>query len=233
MASVTVTTLLQRVEDAVDMENFVSQATLLRWANTVHPQFVAKIARHGWAPIISSYTITATGATSYTPTSSGTPVEMIAIVGVYRSDGDSFIKLRPVDHAQKPSTTSYEQADYFRVRTLEAGGVSIELFPVPSAGTYIVDYIPVPSVLVTSAPGAGQVSSVNYPAGWEEWLVLKLAQQCLAREETINPKIDEQFAKLELEIERQIRDRVAGTAKIRNADHEYQDITDVSEWVWI
>jgi hypothetical protein len=232
MASVSVTTLLQRVEDAVDMENFVSQAALLRWANVLNPRFVAMLGRAGWAPMISSYTITATGATSYTPSSGGN-IEMLAVVGVYRQEEDSFTKLRCIDHLQKPGVQVQSDAGYFRVKTLEAGGVSVELYPIPSSGTYIIDYIPVPLVLVTGTPGAGETNTVNYPAGWEEWLVLQLGRKCLTREETVSPAIESELKKVEEEIERMIRDRVYSSAKVRNADSEFEDASDSSTWIWV
>lgn len=231
MPSVAVSTLLQRVEDAVDTENFVEQAVLLRWANAIHPRFVVKLARWGWAPKVSNYAITATGASSYVPTS-GTPIEMLAVVGVYRQDGDDYVKLRPVDHFQKPGSRTAE-ATAFRVQTLDTGGISIELLPTPASGTYIVDYLPAPSQLVTGTPAAGQTDTVNYPAGWEEWLVLELARRSLGREETTNPALEEEIHRTEKDIEQMIRDYVYTSAKIRNVDGQDRGVPDTSQWVWL
>lgn len=234
MASVPVTELLQRVEDAADMENFVTQEVMLRWLNVIHPRFRKKLAEYGWAPIVASYEITADGSTSYTPVDGDdVPLEMMAIFGVWRVDEGEFVKLKCVDFMTKPSERASFNAGYFKVQTLEAGGVSISLFPVASEGTYIVDYLPVPSVLVTGTPDDGEADSVNYPAGWEEWLVLQLVRKCYAREETSNPSIEKEFTEVEKEIERMCRDRIVGTAVIRNVDARFDDIFDSSEWIWI
>ncbi len=227
MAQIQVSTLLQRVEDAVDMENFVDQAVLLRWLNAIYPRFKSKLLRMGWAAPIETINLS-TGSGSY-------GLEVLAVVGVYMKDGSSYRKLRPIYHDSKPSTET-GTPEAFRVTFLEGAAFRIDLFPEPAPGTFdsqtfLMDYVAAHTPLAVTA-GAGLATSLLMPNGWEEWLVLQLARKCLAREETINPAIENEFERVEKDIEQQIRDHVWASARIRNTDTAYEDASNPSDWIW-
>lgn len=228
MPSNLVSTLLQRVEDEIDAENFVDQAVLLRWLNAVYPRFVSKMYRLGWAAPISTAALT-TGSGTYA-------LDVMAVIGVYMKDGTSYKKLMPIDHMQKFPTDT-DEPSYFRVSYTEAALFKIDIFPTPPVGSYdattfVMDYVAAPTPLAVTA-GAGVSTSLILPSGWEEWLVLELARRCLSREETINPALEERFKDTTKDIEQQIRDYVFTSAKIRNVDMLESEALDPTKWTWL
>lgn len=88
---------------------------------------------------------------------------------------------------------------------------------------------------------AEQVNYVDYPNGWEEWLVCEVARVALLREETQNPALETRMRLIEGEVERMAADRLfAQGPKVRNVDRTQRDPWQVSgalgsieDWYWL
>lgn len=236
MPSVPVSTLLTRIDDITDNDNpnWVSETMKLRWLNAARPRLDSVIARAGWPLNISLYTVSATGAPAY-----DTAVQVMAVAGVFEYKDGRYRSLRN-GHVMDRRTDVAGDAREFVV--YDTGGTTrIEFRPAPATGTYRVYYLPQPLVMVTGSPGVGQESSVNYPSGWEEWMVLEAARQAHGREEAENANVERRIREIERDIERMASDRLFGQGpRVRDVRASQEDHWSISamldsgnNWVWL
>lgn len=246
MPSVPVTDLLTRVRDITDMndDQFIEDEVLLRWLNAAVPRLDQIILRAGWV-------INYIGASFETNTggSDGTEgydigEQAAAIIAVYEAVSSTEVRmLRATSAADKAVALPGTRATHFFVSNdTDTGNTVISLRPNPGGqATYAVYYIPASPTLVTGTPSAGEADEVLYPSGWEEWLVLEVARQVNAREESMNPLIEDRKRELEKDIERMASDRVfAQGPKVRNVDRVERDNWTISSalmspdtWTWL
>ena len=222
MDATTVTELIARAVAAADMnDNFVSTAQWIYWANTANRELAVKVAQLGVPYGLYETTINLTGATTYAIS------EPLAIVAVYfvQSDG-TYKRLKGINPVQKRfvSTTSTGDPRQFHVRaTPSTGEVEFKFFPNPTSGSVIVLGITYPAVLVNGS------SSVYYPLNWEEYIVLRMAQNALSKEETLNPGIERQMERIEQHIESSASNYLmTDLPSIRDLDKDDWDTT----WIW-
>lgn len=172
MAAVTLLELRTRIRQRTDNEHsggFVSDDEINQLINLHNRALYGLLVRHGLQRSESVYSITANGSTSY-----ALPVDMFALLGVYRVDTGSTSKiwLGRHDHRHRPSSSLKGDASTYRL----VGG-NIEFSPIPSTGSYELVYIPEPATLALDS------DLVDGVLGWEEYIVLCASIDILQKEE--------------------------------------------------
>jgi hypothetical protein len=229
MATTTVANLIARAQAASDQyDNFVTTAQWLSWVNVFNKQLAVMVAQLGYPYHQYDETITITGSSTYTVD------EPLAILGLYRVREDGKLKklklMNPVEGRVLGSATSGEAEKWWIQRNTD-NDVTISVYPVPPVGSLplLLLAIEMPSELDID-------DSVKYPLGWEEFIVLSMAEAALGKEETINPTIEKQLAKCVSHIQSSAANYIMASApKIRNIKDEnsHFDYTEPGEWLWI
>lgn len=161
MARVAVRTLLKRVRDSLDTaeDEWLENATLLRWLNAALPRFQSMLHRESWVTDYGVYSIEASEATG----SEGyeLPVVASAIVGVYRVvDENDIRRLVPTTLEDRPFALVRAPATrFFATNQGVAGATTVHLRPLPVTDVYLVIYIKEPPHLVLeNGAGIGPIS---------------------------------------------------------------------------
>lgn len=200
MATVNVSELITRAQQAADMEDdFISQSTWLYWANVEYKKLWTKIARMGYPIQYVETAVTWTGALQYTTS------EPTAIVGIFGLTTTGRRYRIPIKHpADNKYSGSYRQGTpsecHIKSEALN-NQIIITFWPVPQSGSCYIGVIEKPKKLVLSAPGADESTTLNFPMGWEERIVLGMARRALGKEETTNPAIEREIAETDNMIE--------------------------------
>lgn len=130
-----------------------------------------------------------------------------------------FYKLLGVDleyHGIMRSLKRYEQAERNTFRELRPEalpryalvGSNLRLYPIPTAGLAgTIRYIPEATALTTGA------STVNYPNGWEKYIVIDAAIQALLKEESPVSGLVAERERIEREIQQAKENRDLATPK--------------------
>lgn len=218
---ITTTELVARAKAIADMhDNFVTPDEWMYWARQERLALDYLMARSGWTQAVTQTTVTTTGAGNYTLTMP------LAVVAVYESSTQGLRRLRynnAVDFAkQVPGSTLVvgPAAEYsLRLSPTSPGSLTLNFFPEPAAGgTYLVAYIPLPNPLALTAT-TGYDTSVVYPMGWEERIVVGMAKRALVKEESDTSAVDRMIAEWNAEIERAVTNMVLSEApRIRDTD---------------
>jgi hypothetical protein len=200
MPSTTYTDILDRARSTADMRDsdFVTPTDWLRWANLEKYALDVTIARAGIILKEGREDITATGAAQYEIN------DPIAVLGVYELRDGRYRRLRSsdtMDGAGFHQTNVTGQGQIYRVFQNTLGKISIQFYPIPTDGTYQVFIVPQDAALTTS-------SSVNYPLGWEERIVLGMAKRALSKEESPTKHVDDLMAQTDRLIEEAAWDRL-------------------------
>lgn len=245
MAAVQVTELIERIRDITDCDSdqFVTDAMLLRWLNNARPRLESMIARAGWV-LNMQVDGTDSGPSDLVAGAIELNDEVMAIVAVYEYYTDGTTRILRSTHPTWPAVTTGSSAGFYFVDgpgEIPGGTTTatrVHLRPVPQSGNYFVYYLPVPVKLVTGTPAADEDDEVNYPNGWEEWLVLEVARQVLAREESINPAIEQRKLEIEKSVVQMAGDRLfAQGPRVRDVAYQGSDqsslFTDPGSWLWL
>lgn len=196
MATVTVTELIAEARQKADMVNtrFVTDAFVLSALNNRNNQLNALLITNQLMVDELEQVITADGSAYY-----AFPTRYFSTLDVYYDPGGSqdMVRLHRTSNRSRPRTTNIEHAESYG--TTSSGLV---LKPAPTTGTYRHFYIPSPLKLVETVSDANtEVATVNYPMGWEEFLSVGAAIDCLSKEETVNPELNKKIAQIERRIE--------------------------------
>jgi hypothetical protein len=234
MPSYTGQELIDRAADAADMhDNFVKPATWLRWASLERYALELLMARSGWPTDLATGTITVTGAEAGEFTVAADP-DMMAVVVVHEIESDGLRRLKYTDAVtflhQVPGSPVHTSSDvgFYRVKR-DNDGITFNFFPNPSPGVQIlVTYIPMPARLTTTA------STVNYPMGWEERIVLGMARRALAKEESDTSEIRGQYKDISDQVEQLSWNRVMSESpSVRNVDRQALELPAREYWAWV
>jgi hypothetical protein len=227
MSTVTVQSLIDRAVAASDMkDNFVRNSQWLAWANQAYKELSVMVAQMGVPYFQYDETITATGASEYAIE------EPVAIVAVYRlTPTGKLHKLLPNDSIQMQlSTLTTGEPSRYAVKRVD-NTVVLQFVPSPSSGSIVVRAIRHPLVLVLEDPGVGETTSISLPLGWEEYIVLKMARNALAKEETVHPLIETQLREIIEHV------NVSGRNYIMTDIQKIRDVRSDNwisdEWVWV
>lgn len=209
MPTVQLTELITRAALAADMhDNFATNAWVY-WANVEDKALRVRLAQCSFPTEFAEVTIAANPNTlDYNLN------EPLAIVSVnyLRADG-SLKKLFHIPMADRRWKTplDFGEPTHFSCYTHQnvPNIIILNFYPKFSSGSVIVDTVPLPQKL-SLTPAAGESSSVSLPLGFEERIVLGMAQRALAKEETINPALERQIAKADEHIDNACFRRLIG-----------------------
>lgn len=222
-------------------DDFVTTAQWLAWLNYEHRALTLFIARSGYVHMMEQGTVTATGDLEYTPVFTPTDgvgnQDPVAILGVFETDTSTGTRRRLL-HAnlvdRPPYSGTVGPARYYNLyRKRDDGLLRIVFHPNPASGTYATFYIPAPTALEDLS------DTVDYPHGWEEWIVLNMAARALEKEEGDARSILRRVQKIEQHVEEAGWSlQLAQTPTVRNVDKTERGWTDiwpppVSEWFFV
>ena len=247
MPSTTVTSLIDRAKAISDMtDNFVTPGQWVAWASQERLALDLFLARSGWTLPFSDFNITVAGneAGAYVVNPTG---GVMAIVCVLQYDSSG--RVRALEHEngvdflrRVPGYTGSPRGHSRYYRTSWSGdNITLNMYPEPSAGeTYKVVYIAHPKRLAISSPGTWEETSVAYPMGWEERVVLGMARRALIKEESSTTAIDSEIGLWDSRIEEACWSRVLSSSPaVRNVDPTHYAWTDrysyppFGLWVWV
>lgn len=234
MAVITVQEIVDRARSAADMQssNFVSETEWIRWFNVENKRLQLLIAKAGWVVKYQSYFITADG----TNPASYAVTEPMIVLGVWEMKDNGYRRLKPADGLDVgfPGSLTTGDAKYFAVASGTGGNAFVTLFPAPLSGTYLVLTVREPPLVTTMA------DTVEYPGGWEDYIVYGLARRALSKEESPTSHVDALYSEAERHVNEMCWDRtMAAHQTVRNVDKLERGWTDVptvpsrEEWLWV
>lgn len=237
----TVQSLIDRAKAAADMhDDFVTESQWLAWVNVEHRAFLYFLARSGYILRVASTDIVANGQGEYVLVD-----EPLAIIGVWEQTSDG--RMRPLRYnnliegtrqmgdgagpdrgAAKEFVVTWEGEDD------PSAAFRVNFWPEPDSGTYVVKLISAPVTLTIG-------SSVNYPGGWEERIVLRLARRAILKEEGDVRGIDTEIAIVESWVQEAVwNQNLSQAPTVRNVDKLERGwvsqptwLPPVREWVFV
>jgi hypothetical protein len=132
-----------RARSLADQDNstFPTSAQYLEYLSDRGEELWDRMLAAGLKPAVTTTSVTATGAASYTLGT--TP---ISVLSVERNDGQERIPLHRAEDWELPALRSIGSgngfADFYEITGGATGALSLELYPLPSTGTYTVRYVP-------------------------------------------------------------------------------------------
>lgn len=240
MPTITTQTLVDRARAAADMhDNFVTDAEWMSWATQERMALDLLLARSGWVQDYDTVTYTVTGTENGVFDFGLTSV--MAVIGVWESGTAGVRRLQLEDSVNffrqlNGSTIAVGHPKSYRVKA-NNDALSFNFWPTPSTGTVLVAlYIDHPATLSLS----GGTTSVIYPMGWEERIVLGMARKALEKEESDSTPILRRMKEMESQIEELCWSRVTAEApSVRNVDLDTRGWTDRfvfppwQQWAWL
>jgi hypothetical protein len=217
VASVSLTSLVARIRERADMvgSTFVTDTatSLYAWINEANQKLHGKLVEALGEEYVSSVATLTTiaGTADY-----AVPTGFFKLYGVELTLSGEVTSLEPYMRAERNdyrnanragfNNSSWERPRYSLI------GSNIRLYPIPqSVLTGSILYAPEATVLTTGA------DTVNYANGWERFIVLDAAIQCLAKEESaVRTLIDERDAVIkEIDLAKEQRD-LANPKRVRD-----------------
>lgn len=184
MAAVTLTNLVARVRERADMvgSSFVADSAngLYAWINEANQKLHGKLVEALGEEYVSS-----TSALTLVPGTAdyAVPSGFFKLYGIDLLIGGEYESLEPYMRAERNDYRNANRAVFqhngYTLPRYALVGSNIRLYPVPNAAlTGSILYAPEATVLTAGG------DTVNYPNGWERFIVLDAAIQCLAKEES-------------------------------------------------
>jgi hypothetical protein len=247
MPTVTLQKLLDRAKATSDMrDNFVTPTQWVDWANQERQSLDLFLARSGWVdPLVEGTTLTNSAGTYTLTLASGVP-GIMAIIGIWETTANSVRRLAHEDavsfYRQTVGNTTNPSGHAKYYRLIRSGDtVKFNFYPEPNLAseTYVVAYLPLAQPLSLTA-GTGLDTSVSYPMGWEERIVLGMARRALIKEESSTSAVDSEIKLWESRIEEACWSKnMSEVPAIRNVDRvEYGwvdriDFPPPYTWSWL
>lgn len=204
MTAVSLTTLRARVRERADMPiaGFVadSATSLDAWINEGVQQLHEKlIEAYGsdYKETSASYTTTGTDNVPL-------PADFFKLLGVDMNLAQGVATLSAFNRAERNAfrnaTVSYRSLPCYKL-----SGNNLRLLPAPATGTTgTIWYAPVATLLVNAG------DTVDFPNGWERYVVLYAAIQALMKEESSVHDLRIELASMEAKLQSIIENRDAG-----------------------
>lgn len=163
------TRIKQRTFNEHSGSNFVTDAELTQLINKSQNELFGLLLLNGLDSLPETdYSVTADGSTSY-----DLPDDFVAVIGVWRQQGDFYIRLPRHNARVKPSSQN-GMAESYRVWG-QRTGAKLEFNPTPSEGDYVVRYHP---ALTDLSADSDELDGV---IGWEEYVVVDVAIDVLIK----------------------------------------------------
>lgn len=233
MAATLYTEMIDRAKSAADMhDGFPSIVTWLYFLNAELNKLWVRLLRSGYPPTVTSVPVVATGAAAYTATE---PSAVIAMHGSTVSGSTTRYYNIPIKRLWEKTTIrsgTYPFECYID-SAVATGLINISFYPNPTSGTFTLLVVPKPAKVVSGTPAAGQSSSVVLPFGWEERVVLGMAQRALAKEETVNPNIEREISALDEQIDTHVMDYILGQSNAASATGDFPTALQTNYLNWI
>lgn len=216
MATVTELEARARIRADQDGSTFPTTAQYRELISDAAEELWNKMIAAGFKPAQTSATLTATGAASYTVASN-----VAVILSVERVEGRDRLPLRRAEEYELPylrSVSSNSQATHYDLVAGSVSSLTIELFPTPLTGQYVVRYVPRFTRFTT---GADQW--VGLPAS-DSYIVLHAARAALRKEGDPARDIDGELAEVYEQVCRMaswLDGQFPG--RIRDARHAHDD----------
>lgn len=204
-------------------------------------------------PLAAIKDVTADGSANYEINSvSGSPVGVMCVMWVAEVVGGGLRYLRPAQTADGPVPFGDGQTGvptHFAVYGHETAGVTLEMHPLPSSGTYRLALITAPGVLVDpdATPVAGEtqtITGLSRPA--ENRLCLGMAERALVRAGQYSPGLEKLIERADAEVTfHAARRNGQGSPRVKNRDwfnrrwpRRGQDLTlgatpGTEDWWWL
>lgn len=198
MAAVTLTTLRARVRERADMTGsaFVadSATSLDAWINEAHQKLHAMVVDAFGEEYVSS---TSAFTTLADTADYALPADFYKGLGVDLTIAGDVVALLPYMQPERNFyRNSHLLADPSSRPRYRLVGSNLRLYPIPQAGlTGSIRYAPAATTLTNGG------DSVNYPNGWERFIVIDAAIQCLIKEESDVRALMVERERIEKEIE--------------------------------
>lgn len=176
-APVTLAELSARVRERADMvgSDFITESALYKWITEAHQKLHGMLVDalgEEYAYELASFT-TATGQIDF-----AVPCCFYKLYGVDLEINGEIVALRPFNRAERNIYRNTQSTSNIPPMYSLSGG-NLKLFPVPPAGlSGEVIYAPEATRLTLST------DQVSYPNGWERFIVIDAAIQCLLKEES-------------------------------------------------
>lgn len=216
MAAVTLTTLRARAREKADLtgSNFVADSanSLDSWINEGAQQLHEKLVEAYESEYVEKETALSlvVGQSDYT-----LPSDFLKLFGVDLTIQGDVRTLKPYTRAERNTfrnASQYGQLFFPRYRLVNR---SLRLLPAPNAAyTGTLLYAPVlqvtkadTTVINTLVDGT---DTVDFPNGWERYIVFYAAIQAGIKEETDVTKLQQEFAKMDAKLDDIIANRNAG-----------------------
>lgn len=212
MAAVTLATLRTRARERADQTNstFVSDARALDWINEGHAKLHELLIKaYGEEFLETSASITTVNGQDYV----NLPNDFFILYGVELIVGGVYQTLKPFNRTERNLYRNGQLGYWRMLPRYKLSGSKLRLLPVPD-GVYTgnIWYAPV------STPLSADLDTVNYPNGWERYIVCYTAIQMMMKEESDTRDLRVELQKME--------DELKEIAQRRNADmpHTASDI---------
>lgn len=213
---VTVQTLVDRVLESIDMEDgFATPSMVVRELNAAHPRFLFMLEACQWVhnPVAESFT------------TNGSEQRVLAtramsVLGVFIRSGSCWLKLKSESGAAPIESTGWYGSSRYRLNNSNGQTAVVFNPPIPAGMQMEIRYLEEPPELVLTAPVSPQVDYVDYPGGWEEWLVLDVAEKMAGREESVNTLISQRKKEIEEAVVSMASNQLATDgARVANVDN--------------
>lgn len=212
MAAFTLTTLRARVREKADMPvaGFIADTStsLDAYINEGIELLHDKLIEAYGADYVEK-------STTYTYNSGdiSLPQDFYKLLGVDLNASGAVITLEPYNRRERNTFKNAGTFGFYgtipRYKLSSVGGVAgtgaLRLLPPPASGaTGTIWYSPVATTLVNAS------DTVNFPAGWEKYVVIYAAMQCLAKEESDTSFLQGQLAMLDEKFKSIVENRDVG-----------------------
>lgn len=218
MTAVTLTTLRSRVRERADMPvaGFIADSA------TSLDAFINEGVQRLHEKLVSAYGDEYVSSTQALTIVAGTkdyalPTDFFKLYGVDIIHNGRTQTLRPFMRAQR-NDFQHPYSSWAVVPKYTIRGSNLHLEPSPVATTGTLFYAPCAALLVQTS------DAVNYPNGWERYVVMYAAIQCLIKEESDTGPLTSQLRLWEAELDAVAQDRDA--AFPRNV----VDVESISVW---
>lgn len=228
MAAVTLAQLISRSRNRANMErsSFVSDSELTDYINEaamrLH-ELVAAAYGNEYVKSVSTGTTTA-GQSDY-----NLPSDFFKLTGVDMTFNGKEVALKRYMEPERNAYKNMATTSWLSIPRYKLDNAKVRFLPAPNASiSYSIIYIPLLQVthnssVVNKFTYTDTSDTVNFPNGWEKFITLYAAIECLDKEESETRHLKQKLATWEAELKQIAEDRDAGQP-MHAIDTEREDV---------